>query len=168
MVAALALSVVAVSCTGRADPQPTTSPAQTSLLPASATSLPELTPEQFQSLLDELRGRPVLVNFWGSWCGPCYREAPVIAAAAMTYEGTVQFLGVDISDQRAPARDFIQEFGWTFPSVFDPSDEILASLGLLGAPVTIIYDRSGERVFEFVGPVTEEQLTEELTSVLEA
>jgi cytochrome c biogenesis protein CcmG/thiol:disulfide interchange protein DsbE len=164
---ALVLSVAGVACTGRADPQPTGSPQSTSLLPNSATSLPEFTPERFEALLDELRGRPVVVNFWGSWCAPCYREAPVLAAAEDTYGDLAQFLGVDISDQRGPARDFIQEFGWTFPSVYDPDNEILASLGLLGAPVTIVYDTSGERVFEWVGEITEEQLTEELTAVLE-
>jgi thiol-disulfide isomerase/thioredoxin len=171
MAVALAVSVVGVACAGRADPQatPTTgSPEDTSLLPTSATSLPEFTPQQFQALLEQLKGRPVVVNFWGSWCGPCYREAPVFATAADTYGDRVQFLGVDISDQRGPAREFIAEFGWTFPSVYDPDNEILGSLDLLGAPITIIYDRDGERVFEWVGEITEEQLTEELTKVLQA
>jgi cytochrome c biogenesis protein CcmG/thiol:disulfide interchange protein DsbE len=166
--AALAVSVAAGSCTGRADPQPTGSQQPASLLPTTATALPEFTPERFRALLDQLRGRPVLVNFWGSWCGPCYREAPVLATAADTYEGRIQFLGVDISDQRGPAREFIREFGWTFPSVYDPDNEILASLGLLGAPITIVYDESGERVFEWVGEITEDQLNSELDGVLGA
>jgi thiol-disulfide isomerase/thioredoxin len=168
LLAALAVSVVAGSCTGRADPLPSGSPQPVSLLPTTATALPDFTPERFQELLEQLRGRPVLVNFWGSWCGPCYREAPVLATAADRYGGRMQFLGVDISDQRGPAREFIQEFGWTFPSVFDPDNKILASLGLLGAPITIVYDESGERVFEWVGEITQEQLTAELDEVLGA
>jgi cytochrome c biogenesis protein CcmG/thiol:disulfide interchange protein DsbE len=168
LLAALAVSVVAGSCAGRADPQTTGSPQSASLLPTSPTALPEFTPERFQALLDQLKGRPVLVNFWGSWCGPCYREAPVLAKAAEKYGGRVQFLGVDIGDQRGPAREFIQEFGWTFPSVYDPDNEILASLGLLGAPITIVYDESGGRAFEWVGEITEEQLAAELEQVLAA
>lgn len=136
------------------------------LLPSSPTALPDFTPQRFRALLGELRGRPVVVNFWGSWCGPCYREAPQIAEVAGAFEGRVQFLGVDISDQRDAARKFIREFGWTFPSVFDPDNEILSSMGLLGAPVTIVFDASSERVFEWVGAISEEQLTGELEKLL--
>jgi cytochrome c biogenesis protein CcmG/thiol:disulfide interchange protein DsbE len=172
--AALALSLLAGACAGQAEPQstgptgPITSPSEATLLPSTATALPEFTPERFQALLEQLRGRPVVVNFWGSWCGPCYREAPVIAAAAQAYGDRVQFIGVNITDQRGPAREFIAEFGWTFPSVYDSDNEILASLDLLGAPVTIVYDRAGEVAFEWIGEITEDQLTEALNSVLKS
>jgi thiol-disulfide isomerase/thioredoxin len=165
---ALALSVLMVACSGDSRPSSSGSPPQASLLPTTPEALPEFTPERFRGLLRQLQGTPVVVNFWGSWCGPCYEEAPEIARVARDFEGRVQFIGVDINDQLTPAREFIREFGWTFPSVFDPANEILGSLGLLGAPVTIVYDASGERVFEWVGPVTERQLTDELNKLLEA
>jgi cytochrome c biogenesis protein CcmG/thiol:disulfide interchange protein DsbE len=168
-VTVLAVSVVAGSCARRPDPGPAAGPEPTtSLLPTTPTALPEFTPERFQALLAQLRGTPVLVNFWGSWCGPCYQEAPDIAKASKAFEGRVQFLGVDINDQVGPAREFIEEFGWTFPSVSDPTNAILASMDLTGAPVTIVFDASGTRVFNWVGGITEDQLTGALNDVLDA
>jgi hypothetical protein len=61
------------------------------------------------------------------------------------YGDRVRFIGVDILDQRASARDFMSEFGWTYPSVYDPSGAIRDGLGLLGQPVTLFYDESEER-----------------------
>jgi hypothetical protein len=62
------------------------------------------------------------------------------------YGDRVRFIGVDILDQRASARDFMSEFGWTYPSVYDPSGAIRDGLGLLGQPVTLFYDESGRAV----------------------
>jgi thiol-disulfide isomerase/thioredoxin len=136
------------------------------LLPSSPTALPDFTLAQFQQLLGELRGMPVLVNVWGSWCPPCRAEAPDLAKVSEAYRGRVQFLGVDILDQREPARDFIREFGWRYPSVFDPEGEIRDGLGYVGQPVTVVYDESGDSVFVWSGAVSEDILVEELDRVV--
>src|SRR5438094_202055 len=60
------------------------------------TALPQLDPARFRQLLAQLRGKPVVVNIWASWCGPCIAEAPDLAAAAREFQGRVQFLGVDV------------------------------------------------------------------------
>jgi hypothetical protein len=78
----------------------------------------------------------------------------------------VQFLGVDMLDNRGAAREFIREFGWRYPSVFDPDGEIRNGLGYLGQPITIIYDRRGEVAFDFVGAVDLELLRTEIRKVL--
>jgi thiol-disulfide isomerase/thioredoxin len=137
-----------------------------SLLPADRMALPEYGVAQFEELLAELRGRPVVVNFWGSWCPPCREEAPDLRTASEEFEGRVQFLGVDILDNREAAREFIREFDWRYPSVFDPEAEIRGGLGYLGQPITLIYDARGRLAFDTVGIVTLELLREEIRKVL--
>jgi thiol-disulfide isomerase/thioredoxin len=136
-----------------------------SLLPGRL-ELPELGFPEFQALLQELRGQPVVVNIWGSWCPPCQLEAPDLARVSHDFAGRVQFLGVDILDSRPAAREFILRFGWPYPSVFDPAGEIRGRLGYIGQPVTVIYDRHGEVAFEWPGVVTTDLLTREIREVL--
>ncbi|MDP9340689.1 MAG: TlpA family protein disulfide reductase [Actinomycetota bacterium] len=123
------------------------------LLPTDRFALPQLDQGQFQALLRQLRGTPTVVNIWASWCGPCRKEAPHLAAAARRFGHRVQFLGIDIQDQRTPAQEFIRDFGWPYPSIFDPTSEIQHGLGLLGQPVTLFFDRQGNRVKTYTGPV---------------
>lgn len=136
-----------------------------SLLPADPEALPAFDLATYESLLRELRGRPVLVNIWASWCGPCRAEAPHLAAAHARYGDRVQFLGVDILDSRGSARAFMREYGWSYPSVFDASGAIRDGLGLFGQPVTLFYDSSGELVDTWAGPIGEEELTERLEAL---
>ncbi|MGH2722715.1 MAG: TlpA family protein disulfide reductase [Actinomycetota bacterium] len=138
-----------------------------SLLPSDRLELPEFGFEEFQTLLVELRGTPVVVNIWGSWCPPCFVEAPDLARVAREFEGRVQFLGVDILDDRRAARRFILRFDWPYPSVFDPNGEIRDRLGYVGQPITVIYDGRGDVAFEWTGTVTADLLGTEIRKVLE-
>jgi len=147
---------------GHPSPAPSASPVA---LPSSPTALPTFTWAQFQRLLVTLRGKPVVVNVWASWCGPCIKEAPILAKAATTYEGRVQFVGVDIEDNYPPARAFIQKYGWSYPSVFDPNGEIRNGLLLHGQPATIGFDSSGNRGFLWEGPIPESRLLSNLASL---
>ena len=135
-------------------------------LPTDPTALPEFTLADYRHALAGLRGVPVVVNVWASWCGPCREEAPLLASADRTYGDRVQFIGVDILDERGSARDFMREFGWTYPSVYDPSGAIRDGLGLLGQPVTLFYDASGELVTTWTGPLTQEALDANLDAIL--
>lgn len=132
--------------------------AEAALLPTDAVALPEFDLARYEDLLDQLEGTPVLVNVWGSWCGPCRDEAPDLAAAHEEYGDRVQFIGVDILDARASARQFMREYGWTYPSVFDPTAAIRDGLGLLGQPVTLFYDAAGELVDRWLGPIPADEL----------
>ena len=163
LIVAAVLSVVGVAC-GQGSRPP--ADADRSLLPKDRLALPEFTYPQFQALIEELRGTPVVVNVWGSWCPPCRVEAPDLAEVSEEFEGEVQFLGVDIEDTRESARRFILEFDWQYPSVFDPDREIPGGLGLFGQPITVIFDREGQRAFEWIGAVTGDQLREEIRKVL--
>lgn len=135
-------------------------------LPASPTALPLFSPAQFKQLLASLRGKPVVVNIWASWCGPCTAEAPGLARVAREFHGRVQFLGVDIIDHVPPARAFIRKYGWPYPSVFDPSGAIRDDLGFIGQPVTVVYDPSGKQAFVFSGPIPEEVLRKAVEDTL--
>jgi len=134
-----------------------------SLLPASPTALPQMSYDEFKQMLGGLRGKPVLVNFWASWCSPCKQEAPVLAQMAKQYAGKVQFVGVDVADQPAEARAYIHKYGWTYPSVADPKYEIRRGFGLLGQPDTILYDASGKQVWQAPGAITEASLKTRLS-----
>jgi thiol-disulfide isomerase/thioredoxin len=155
-------ALVSVSCGSGGDATPTplvlTSPramnaTSAPLLPTSRFALPDFDYARFQALLHQLRGTPVVVNFWGSWCAPCYEEAPKLAEAARRFGHRVQFLGVDVLDKRAEAQAYIRDRGWSFPSVFDPSRQILTGYGLPAPPITLLFDRSGKQVDHFTGPI---------------
>jgi cytochrome c biogenesis protein CcmG/thiol:disulfide interchange protein DsbE len=135
------------------------------LLPTTADELPTIDPDGFRELLGQLEGTPVLVNFWGSWCPPCREEMPRLVAAHHEWGDRVQFLGVDILDTRSEARAFMEEFGMTFPSVFDPDDAIKTSLGHFGQPVTAFYRADGSLEFAWTGPINADVLEEHLDSI---
>jgi thiol-disulfide isomerase/thioredoxin len=165
LIAVAAGAVVLASCAQeRAAPEER--PSAETLLPEDRLALPEFDLALYEALIAELRGTPVVVNFWGSWCPPCTAEAPDLAEASKEYEGRAQFVGVDILDARDPARDFILRYDWQYPSVFDPTGAIRDGLGYIGQPITLVYDRHGELAFEWNGVVTAEQLSKEIDKVL--
>jgi thiol-disulfide isomerase/thioredoxin len=164
-----AVLVLLAACGRTSTPAPEGLDARTTpLLPEDRLELPAFDFEAFQALLLELRGTPVVVNIWGSWCPPCQVEAPDLARVSSEFEGRVQFVGVDILDSRASARDFILAFDWAYPSVFDPEGEIRDRLGYIGQPITVVYDRRGAVSFEWTGVVTADLLRAEIRKALGA
>ena len=168
LVAAAIGAVVLLSACGDAPPRPAVRPTGEAVLPASPLALPRYDPDQFERLLVSLRGKPVVVNIWASWCGPCREEAPGLARLARAFQGKAQFIGVDIIDHLAPARAFIRKYGWPYPSVFDPTGSIRDDLGFVGQPITVVYDASGRQSFVWSGAVPEEVLRTAVEDVLPA
>jgi len=159
-------TLIAAACSSTNAPRGAGAPPGGSILPLTATPLPDFYPARFQLLLTQLRGKPVVINIWASWCGPCIVEAPGLARVAHDYQGRVQFLGVDVLDQRSPAQAFIRKYDWTYPSVFVPNGAIRDDLGFLGQPVTIVFDSTGKRTFAVSGAVDESQLRKELKALV--
>lgn len=165
-----ALALAGATCAGEAPASgdggspavPALNAARAPLLPTDPFALPEFDFAAYRQLLGQLEGTPVVVNIWASWCGPCRIEAVDLARASRTHGSRVQFLGVDILDSRSSARAFMREFGWTYPSVFDPTGEIRDRLGLVGQPVTLFYDAAGTLVSTWNGPLTPEALVKRL------
>jgi cytochrome c biogenesis protein CcmG/thiol:disulfide interchange protein DsbE len=105
-------------------------------------------PAAFQAELDALRGYPVVVNKWASWCEPCRKEFPFLQRTSARFGSRVAFLGVDANDSSAAARTFLAEFPLPYPSYSDPDQDISRMLGATaGFPATAFYDSSGRRVF---------------------
>jgi len=107
----------------------------------------------FDSQLARLRGYPVVVNKWASWCGPCQTEFPAFQRAALAYGRRVAFLGLDGKDHGPAAMAFLRRFPVTYPSFSDPQESIARKIkAATYYPETIYFDRQGRIVFEHAGP----------------
>jgi cytochrome c biogenesis protein CcmG/thiol:disulfide interchange protein DsbE len=108
--------------------------------------------------LGSARHRPVVLNFFASWCGPCQVETPLLAktAAAETAKGSsVQFVGVDVADKTADALAFVQKTGITYPIGVDMTARVASLVyGLNGQPQTFFIDGTGHVVGHVIGAVT--------------
>ena len=124
------------------------------------------TPSVFDSTLRALRGKPVVVNFWATWCEPCKEEMPRIVAAARRYAGRVHFLGVDVEDDLGAAASFARRYEMTFRSLADPDGKIRRAQRLLGLPVTQFYSSDGELNFMHNGEISAQELEEKIQDVL--
>ncbi len=167
------LVAMAAACTGGTTPPPSTAsaiptPAQNAttapLLPTTVNALPPMDVATFQQLLGQLKGTPVVVNLWGSWCIPCKAEAPMLTAAAKANPG-VQFVGVDLADSRDGALGFLTQYDVPYPSVFDPGSAIKTDMGAIGQPDTFFYDANGTQVSEVIGPLTQDALNAGLAKI---
>ena len=107
--------------------------------------------------LASLRGHPVVLNFWASWCDPCKAEAKVLEQDWQRYRGRgVQFVGIDWHDLVPDARTFVAAHGLTFPILNDGPDggSVTGSYGITQVPETYVLDASGTIVAHLAGPVT--------------
>lgn len=104
--------------------------------------------------LASLRGYPVVLNFWASWCVPCKAEAPLLASSAEQHAGTVAFLGVDVQDLSSDARRFLRRYHARYPSVHDNGGATYDGYGLTGVPETYWLDARGRIVAHYAGQVS--------------
>ncbi len=108
--------------------------------------------------------RPVVVNKWASWCGPCRYEFPFFESQAKKRKSEVVFVGVNSEDNRADAKEFLEEHPVPYKHFEDPDQEVAASFnGVQGFPVTAFYDADGKREFVHYGGYADEaQLAEDI------
>ncbi len=118
--------------------------------------------------LRELRGYPVVVNFWASWCVPCKAEAPRLVASARRHAGEVVFLGVDVQDFESDARSFLERYDTNYVSVRDGGSSTYENYGLTGIPETYYLDARGRVVAHAVGEVSPDELEAGIANAIAA
>jgi cytochrome c biogenesis protein CcmG/thiol:disulfide interchange protein DsbE len=115
--------------------------------------------------LSELRGYPIVLNVWASWCVPCKHEAPQLASSARLHAGSVVFLAVDVQDLKSTARRFLERFDVPYVSVHDGSSGTYDAYGLTGLPETYYIDAGGRVLAHDVGEVSRRSLESGITTV---
>ena len=116
----------------------------------------------------DLRGKPALINFWASWCGPCVSEHQVLQAAVMRYGDRVQVIGVLYQDNADGARRFEARFGApVWPSLLDPSGALALDFGVTGPPESYFVDASGIVRDKVFGPLTTPVIDAKLEGLLD-
>ncbi len=102
--------------------------------------------------LADLRGKVVFLNFWASWCPPCRAEARLLEASWREHrDGDVVFLGINMQDREPDAREFLREFGITYPNGLDLNNRIAIDYGVWGIPETFFLDRTGRITYKHIG-----------------
>jgi thiol-disulfide isomerase/thioredoxin len=126
---------------------------------AKIFSLEDVRPGHPQVRLLDFRGKPVVLNFFGSWCSPCLREMPDFQAVSERYHGRVAFIGVTVSDtQRPAAEEVVKRTGVTYPAAFDPENKVALAYGITGMPTTVFISPKGQVLERAQGELNERQL----------
>ncbi|MEI6450739.1 MAG: TlpA disulfide reductase family protein [Actinomycetes bacterium] len=123
---------------------------------ASSADVQFLSPQEFT--VADYAGKPLVVNYFGSWCGPCNAEAPDLSTFAKAQSGKAAFVGVAVNDQQSDVVDFMAQYGLTYPVVLD-DNSLSAANGISGVPTTIFYNAGGQEVDRIVGAASLDRFT---------
>jgi cytochrome c biogenesis protein CcmG/thiol:disulfide interchange protein DsbE len=117
--------------------------------------------------LADLRGRPVIVNFWASWCGPCVDEFPVLEEAARDHAADgLAIVGIVFRDNSEAARSFMSRMQATWPAAMDPGEDIAERYGIFGPPETFFIDADGMVVARQIGPLSSSDMERHLSGLV--
>ena len=115
--------------------------------PDQAFALPPATLEGFaggpEVNLADYRGKPLVVNFWATWCAPCVKEMPEFQKASEAFGDKVALLGIDVEDAPPNAEPFVKRLGIDYPMAIDPRRELYRQIGNIGMPTTLLVDAEG-------------------------
>ncbi|MDQ3619993.1 MAG: TlpA family protein disulfide reductase [Actinomycetota bacterium] len=117
--------------------------------------------------LETYRGRPMVVNFWASWCSSCAAEMPAFEQVHQRLGGSVEFLGVNHSDARSSAEELSHSTGVTYRLAEDPQGQLFSAFGGTGMPTTAFVAADGDIAEVVVGQLSEQQLTSLIREHLE-
>ena len=117
--------------------------------------------------IQQLRGRPVVINFWATWCGPCYEEHPTLVENARMLGSNVQFVGVVFNDTEEKIQSFLRERGSSYPTLLDQQGKTAIAYGVGGVPETFFINRQGTIVAKYSGPMNTEILQSYVQKVLQ-
>ncbi|MGH8998281.1 MAG: TlpA family protein disulfide reductase [Acidimicrobiia bacterium] len=108
--------------------------------------------------LSDFAGKPVVVNFFGSWCAPCLREMPEFQAVYERYGGEVAFVGIAVNDTRPGARQVLSDTGVTYPAGFDGTGDVVIDYAIRRMPTTVFISPEGDLVERAETTLSEQQL----------
>ncbi len=118
--------------------------------------------------LHRFAGKPVVINFFASWCVPCRQEAAGLARLGHDFGSRVQMLGIAIDDKRPAAMRFVSQYHWTWPIVFDPNDDLAYRYDLIGKPTTVVIDQHGRIAWQHAGKIGTRPIAQVLDALLQA
>ena len=120
--------------------------------------------------LSDMVGKPIVINFWATWCGPCKSELPAFQQAYEQYGDDIQFMMVDMvsgrTETKAGAIEYVDGQGYTFPLYFDEDETAVIAYEITAVPATFVIDAEGNLVESHVGAMDFEQLSALLENVL--
>jgi peroxiredoxin len=148
----------ALGSTISAEPQPAVG------RPAPDFTLTTLDGEEFR--LSDQRGKPVVLNFWATWCGPCQRELPAIQRAAEHYAGLVTFAAIDQAEPVDRVRSFVEEAGLSVVVPMDSEQEVGMRYDVRGLPTTFFIDETGVIRSIWMGEMNSVILAENIAGIL--
>ena len=106
----------------------------------------------------QFKGRPMVINFWATWCGPCWEEHPILVANAKMLQPNVQFLGVVFQDSEEKILGFLNQRGSSYPTLVDEKGKTAIAYGIGGVPETFFLDANGVIVAKHNGPMDADTL----------
>lgn len=115
--------------------------------------------------LADLKGKPVVLNFWATWCIPCQDEMPLLEKYAQKYSGSMVVVGVDSQEISGVVSDYINKLGITFPIALDSNGDLTRSYLINGFPTTLFVDKNGVLRNIHIGVLREDLLTGYLRSI---
>lgn len=130
---------------------------------APAFTLTDLNGNQVS--LSHFSGRPVVINFWATWCGPCQVEIPHLIEAYEREQDQVVFLAISIKEREATVRHFVEENGMPFIILLDDAGEVASDYRVTGIPTTFFISRDGEIIARYVGPIPPHRLEQGLDRI---
>ncbi|HSP35046.1 MAG TPA: redoxin domain-containing protein [Thermoanaerobaculia bacterium] len=116
--------------------------------------------------LASLKGKPVVLNFWATWCGPCWEEHPTLVANARSLQPGVQFVGVVFQDTPEKIQGFLNQRGQAYPTLVDDAGKTAIAYGVGGVPETFFLDRNGNIRAKYVGPLDSDLLQANLQKAI--
>ena len=111
-----------------------------------------MTSDEFYNL-ENFKGKPLIINFWASWCAPCRKEMPFLESVWKKHKDSdLVLIGINVMDDKHEALETLKEFNITYTNLTDSNGDVTSKYDIIGLPVTYFIDRNGEVIKKNYGP----------------